>query len=205
MLDRPALALLRPLTDGAARRCRSLGVTADQVTITGLAFGLLAALAIALGAPLVAIPLIILGRAADGIDGALARLDQPTDRGAFLDIALDFVFYASIPLAFAVSDPAANALAAALLLAAFVATGTSFLAYAIIAAKRGRTNATYPGKAFYYLGGLTEGTETILFFLLVCLWPSAFAVLALVFAALCLITALTRLWAGWRDFTGGNS
>ena len=64
---------------------------------------------------------LLLNRALDGLDGALARLSRVTDRGAFLDIGLDFVFYAAIPLAFAVSDPAANALAAAVLLAAFSA------------------------------------------------------------------------------------
>ena len=55
----------------------------------------------------------------------MARLTAPTDRGAFLDITLDFLFYASIPLAFAVADPAANALPAAVLLAAFIGTGSA--------------------------------------------------------------------------------
>ena len=31
------------------------------------------------------------------LDGSVARLTQPTDAGGFLDIALDFVFYATIP------------------------------------------------------------------------------------------------------------
>ncbi len=56
---------------------------------------------------------IAASRLADGLDGELARVTAPTDRGAFLDITLDFLFYASVPLAFAWADPAANALAAA--------------------------------------------------------------------------------------------
>lgn len=60
---------------------------------------------------------IFLSRLCDALDGAVARQGQPTDAGGFLDITLDFLFYASIPLAFAVADPGANALAAAVLLA----------------------------------------------------------------------------------------
>jgi hypothetical protein len=47
------------------------------------------------------------------------------------------------------------------------------------------------------LGGLTEATETLACFALMCLWPQHFAVLALGFAALCALTTVTRLWAGW--------
>jgi phosphatidylglycerophosphate synthase len=125
---------------------------------------------------------------------------KPTDRGAFLDIGLDFIFYAAVPLAFAIADARANALAAALLLASFLGTGTSFLAYAILAEKRGLRSTDYPSKSFYYLGGLTEGTETILCFVLMCLWPEHFALFAYVYAAMCAVTTVTRLAAGWQAF-----
>jgi hypothetical protein len=45
---------------------------------------------------------------------------------------------------------------------------------------------------------LTEATETLLVFAAMCVWPQAFAPLAFVFAGLCGLTVLTRLWAGWR-------
>jgi hypothetical protein len=67
------------------------------------------------------------------------------------------------------------------------------LAYAIIAEKRGLKNTEYPTKSFYYLGGLTEGTETVACFLAMCFWPQHFAALAYFYAALCLITTITRL------------
>ena len=130
----------------------------------------------------------------------MARQTQATDAGGFLDIALDFLFYASIPLAFAVADPANNALPAALLLAAFMGTGSSFLAFATLAAKRGLQDLATPGKSFYFLGGLTEATETLAFFVAMCLWPAHFATLAYAFAALCGITIVTRIWWGWRTF-----
>jgi phosphatidylglycerophosphate synthase len=127
----------------------------------------------------------------------VARLTQPTDAGGFLDIALDFVFYAAIPLAFAVANPATNALPAAALLASFIGTGSSFLAFAALAEKRGLTDTALPGKSFYFLGGLTEATETITVFAAMCIWPEHFAVLAYGFAGLCAITTGMRVWWGY--------
>ena len=201
MLDRAAIRLLRPSLTSAARGLARTGLHADQVTLLGFAIGMAAALAIATQHPLPGLVGLLLSRLCDGIDGALARLGTPTDRGAFLDISLDFVFYASIPLAFGVADPAANALAAAVLLAAFVGTTSTFLAFAIIAAQRGLTSTAYPAKGIYYLGGLTEATETMICFALMCVWPQHFALLAFGFAVLCVLTTITRVWAGWSVFS----
>lgn len=200
MLDRYALRLLRPVIGASARQMASRGLTADQATLAGFGFGLAAAALIAAGYSEFAVIPLLVNRALDGLDGALARLTKSTDLGAFLDIGLDFVFYAAIPLAFAVCDPNANALAAATLLAAFLGTGTSFLAFAVIAEKRGLRSTAYPSKSFYYLGGLTEGTETILCFLAMCIWPTHFAGIAYFYASLCAITTTTRLVAGWQSF-----
>src|SRR5450631_142863 len=200
MFDRYTSAWIRPAIEPLARRLARAGVGADALTFTGWAVGWTGALLIALGAPIWGAAAIVLSRWCDGLDGAVARQSRPTDRGGFLDATLDFLFYPAIPLAFAVADPARNALAAAVLLAAFVGTGTSFLAFAVIAAQRGLTSAVYPKKAFYYLGGLTEATETLAFFLAMCVWPQHFAALAYVFAALCAVTIATRLHSGWQAF-----
>ncbi len=196
MLDRAALRVLQPAIGGMARKLVQLGLSADTITWFAFALGLAACVAVALGHFTLGLALMLLGRAADGLDGAVARLTQPTDRGAFLDIALDFLFYASFPLAFAIHAPEQRALPAAVLLAAFVGTGSSFLAFATLAAKRGMVNPSYPNKGLYFLGGLTEGTETIICFALMCLWPQAFAWWAYGFAALCCVTIATRLVAG---------
>lgn len=200
MLDRLALRIAKPAVDWAALKLSQRGITADQVTLAGFGFGLLAALLVATGHSFIAILPLIVNRVLDGVDGALARLSQSSARGAFLDISLDFVFYAAIPLAFGLAAPEDNALAAAVLLAAFVVTGTSFLAFAVLAEQRGLRSAAYPSKAFYYLGGLTEGTETILCFLLMCVRPQHFAALAYVYAVLCAVTSASRLHAGWKAF-----
>lgn len=198
MLDRALLALTRPLLEAGARRLAAAGVGADAVTALGFAFGIGAALAIALQRPLIGLALIVASRFCDGLDGAIARATATTDRGAFLDITLDFLFYASIPLAFAVAAPAANALPAATLLAAFMGTGSSFLAFSVMAERRGLASTAYPEKGLYYLGGLTEGSETLLCFALMCLWPERFAWWAYGFAVLCGLTIATRIVAAWR-------
>jgi phosphatidylglycerophosphate synthase len=196
MFDRAALKLTKPLVDYLARRIHAAGYNAEQLTFAAFGFGMTSALLIALGHSYVAIAPLLIGRVLDGLDGAVARLTSPSDRGAFLDISLDFLFYAAVPLAFATVDP----VAASVLLAAFIGTGTSFLAYAIIAEKLGDTNAAYPTKSFYYLGGLTEGAETVSCFVLMCLWPQNFARFAYVFSALCCVTTITRIYAGWKRF-----
>ncbi len=200
MIDRQATAAIRPVIDALARVLVRAGARADALSFVALAIGWLAALAIVMQAYGIGAVAILLSRLFDGLDGAVARQTTPTDRGGFLDISLDFLFYPAIPLAFAIADPLANALAAAVLLAAFVGTGTSFLAFAVLAAKRGLTSAAYPDKSFYFLGGLTEAAETLAFFVAMCLWPRHFAVLAYVFSLLCIVTIGMRLHWGWNAF-----
>lgn len=200
MFDRFATAAIKPPVDALARLLARAGISANQLTLLGFGIGIVAAFLIASHAYLVGATAIFISRLCDALDGAVARCSAPTDSGGFLDITLDFLFYASIPLAFAVADPLHNALPAVVLLAAFIGTGSSFLAFAAIAAKRGMTSTAYPHKSFYFLGGLTEATETLAVFTAMCLWPEQFAGLAYGFAGLCGVTVATRLWWGWRAF-----
>lgn len=204
MFDRALnTAMQRPL-QRLASGLVGLGLRADQMTWTGFVIGLTALPLIAVGHAPWAILSMALNRLADGLDGAMARLSRPTDRGAFLDIALDFLFYASIPLAFALADPARNGLPSALLIYSFIGTGSTFLAFAVLAAKRGMASAAYPGKGFYYLGGLTESTETVAVFVLMCVLPAWFSPLAYGFAGLCALTTATRIVAGIKVFKSGE-
>ena len=196
MLDSTLNRWLKAPLQAVARKLARTGIQPDHLTWAGFAVGLLAVPMIATGHTHWALVAMALNRLADGLDGTLARLTTPTDRGAFLDIALDFLFYASIPLAFALANPADNALAAAVLLFGFMGTGSSFLAFAVLAAKRQLTSTQYPAKGFFYLGGLTEATETLAVFTLMCLRPDWFAPLAYGFAALCGLTTATRIAAG---------
>lgn len=199
MLDRYIIPVLKPAVDAIARKLMRAGVQADHVTLLAFALGMAAAASIALHRYWLGVGLILLSRLCDALDGAVARQTQATDAGGYLDITLDFLFYASIPLAFAVANPPANALSAAFLLAAFIGTGSSFLAFAALAAKRNLTSIAQPNKSLYFLGGLTEATETLLFFLAMCVWPRYFGQIADLFAALCCVTIATRIYGGWRS------
>jgi phosphatidylglycerophosphate synthase len=98
MIDAKLLPLQRRLLRPMALGLVTFGVRADQVTITGFLLGIVALPLLASEQYIWALVFILLNRLLDGIDGEVARLTITTDRGAFLDIALDFVFYALIPL-----------------------------------------------------------------------------------------------------------
>ena len=203
MLDRLALPLLATPHRLVARACLRAGLSANAVTMMGAFIGLAALPTLALQHYGWALALILINRFFDGVDGTMARTGTvgPTDRGAFLDSVCDFLFYAAVPLGFALANPAQNALPAAVLLASFIGTASTFLAFAVAAAKRGMLSPAYPNKGFYYLGGLTEGAETILLFCAMCLWPQYFAWLAYGFALACAVTTVTRLFFGVRSLS----
>jgi len=198
MFDPEILPITRKILDLPARLLVRLGVSADQVTIAGFAVGLLAVPLLAFQYYQLALVAILLNRLADGLDGAVARRTQLTDAGGFLDIVLDFIFYSAVVFGFLLAAPEQNAIAAGVLLVTFMGTGSTFLAFASVAGKRGIENPAYPNKSLHYMGGLTEGFETILAFVAFCLWPQYFPVLAYVFAAACCLTAITRIVAGYR-------
>lgn len=200
MLDRHLRPLIDPPLNRIGHVLAGRGVSADMVTLFGLGLGLVAALMIAFGAPLLALVPLLASRLADGLDGAVARATRKTDFGGYLDIAADFLFYAMIPLAFVLADPVANGVAGAFLLASFYFNGTSFLGFAILAEKRGHTTDAQGQKSLYYSNGILEGTETIVFFVLLCLFETYFAPLAWIFGTLCFLTALLRIHAASRIY-----
>ena len=196
-------AKFRPFMDHilnpVGRELAACGVTANHLTIIGALFGLFAAICVASQLFGIAFWFILLNRIADGLDGAVARASGPTDFGGFLDIVCDFVFYSGIPFAFAVARPE-NAIASAFLIFSFVGTASSFLAFAILAEKHNISTDIRGKKTFYYLGGLTEGTETILLLLAMVIWPGYFILMAFVFGLLCWITTITRIYTTYRQF-----
>lgn len=192
MLDLPIRKMIDPVLGRVAMTLRDLGFSANALTWFGFAIGLSGALCIALGWFGTGIALVALNRIIDGLDGCVARLKGPTDLGGFLDIALDMIFYSSIPFAFALQSEV-NQLPAAFLIYSFIGTGSSFLAFAIVAAKHEGKLQRSPQKSFFYSAGLIEGTETVIFLLLVCVFPSFFPVMAWVFGSLCWLTTAIRI------------
>ena len=199
MLDAFARTLIDPPLNRLGAQVAQTGVTANQLSIGGAAFGFTAGALIAAGYFSGGLAMIIVSRLLDGFDGAVARATAPTDFGGYLDIICDYVFYAAVPLGFAIASPA-NLLPAAALLASFLLTAASFLAYAALAEKRGLITTSQGIKSFYYMAGLIEGTETIAAFILFCLLPDWFPALASIFAVLCVITAIGRVVRAQEEF-----
>jgi phosphatidylglycerophosphate synthase len=194
MFDSRIRRAIAPILDRTAAALERLGLSANAVTVGGFLAGGSACAALAFREYDLALALIAVNRLADGLDGALARRLGTTDLGGYLDITLDFLFYAAVPFFFAVGRPE-FALPAAFLVFSFVGTGTSFLAYAAVAAKRGLDTVSGTRRAIHYLGGLIEGAETILCFALICIFPEYFACLAWIFGGLCWLTTATRVAA----------
>lgn len=192
MLDLPIRKLIDPVLGRVALILRDFGISANALTWFGFAIGLSGATCIAVGWFGVALALVAVNRIMDGLDGCVARLKGPTDLGGFLDIALDMIFYSSVPFAFAIVSES-NRLPAAFLIYSFIGTGSSFLAFAIIAAKQESKLQRSPQKSFFYSTGLIEGTETVVFLLLVCAFPSYFPMMAWIFGSLCWLTTAIRI------------
>ncbi|ANW25408.1 hypothetical protein BA953_15010 [Vibrio coralliilyticus] len=198
MLDRFSIKVIRSPLAIAAAGLDKLGVTANQTTVSGFLLGCLAFPALYFEQYELALVFIVINRVFDGLDGALARRQGITDAGGFLDISLDFLFYSLIPFGFVVANPEQNAVAGAFLIFSFIGTGCSFLAFAVMAGKRGIENPVYKNKSLYYMSGLTEGTETIACFIAFCLFPQHFAIIAYLFGTACWFTTFTRIYSGFH-------
>lgn len=199
MLDSAVRNLIDPLLNKIAHKLMKCRVQANTLTIIGFVFSVLGFIAVVYQQYGLTILFILLSRMMDGLDGPLARQTRATDFGGYLDIVFDFIFYAGTVFFFAVGRPD-FALPAAFLIFSFMGTGSSFLAYAIMAAKHGLNHDKQGKKSFFYLRGIAEGTETIAVLILICLFPSHFDVIAYVFGGLCWLTTLGRIRQAAIDF-----
>jgi phosphatidylglycerophosphate synthase len=203
MLDGVARRILDPALENMARRLDAVGCKPEFLTVMGAMAGVLCGVSIALSfSTAMVIFALMLSRLCDGLDGPLARLQGPTPYGAFLDIVCDFIFYGAIPVGFALADPATNAIPATVLLFSFYINGATFLAFAAVAARIGGVPERRGPKGIVYSAGLAEGTETVGVFVLMFLFPAWFAVIAYLFAAVCGISALSRMLLASHLFRG---
>ena len=63
-----------------------------------------------------------------------------------------------------------------------------------------RQRKAYGEKSLHFTSGLAEATETIFVFVLFCLFPESFAPIAYVFAAVTLVTTVSRAFLAVRVF-----
>ncbi len=196
MLDNQLLnrltPLLTPWLHRVAMLLRGWHLRANHLTLAGFVIGMLCLPLLAFSYYDYALVCLLINRVFDALDGTLARIEGATDRGGFLDITLDFIFYSAFVLGASIAHPE-EALYGAFLIFSFVANGSAFLAFSIFATKDHISTDMTPEKSFYYLPGLAEGFETFVAFVLLCLFPAAFWIIALVFGGLCCISAVYRI------------
>lgn len=190
MFDARVRAGLAPYLDAAARPLAATGIPAGALTAVGFAAGTAACVAAAMASWPVALVLWLANRALDGLDGAVARVRGASDRGGFLDIVADFAVYGGFVLGVAVARTEAR-LACVALLAAYYVSGSALLAWSSLAERRALVAGDE--RSLRFVGGLAEGTETVVVYVLLCLFPRAAAPIAWGFAAAVAVTALQRV------------
>lgn len=200
MFDGKLRKQVDPVLIGIAKKLVAQNVTANQVSVFSFFIGMFAAGFIAYQYFWLGLILLLFSRLGDGLDGSIAKLTKPTDYGGFLDIVLDFAFYGAIPLGFIFANLEQNGLAGAVLIFSFYVNGASFLAFAIMAEKRGEKSQARGKKSIFYTTGLAEATETIVFFAASCIFPKYFSILAYVFAAVVFYTAFSRVMLAKIEF-----
>ena len=192
MCDVQINKILKPTLDIFAKKLLQFKIQANTVTFTGFFFGLCCVYLIINEMFIYASFFLFLNRFCDGLDGALARLIGQTDIGAFYDIVSDFLFYSLFPISFIFLD-IENAYSICFLLLSFVGTQTTFLVSAWIIEKNKLLISKNQKKSFFYIGGITEGFETIVCFVLMLLFYEYINYIAYIFGILCWITFITRV------------
>ncbi len=203
MLDAAARRVLAGPLDRTAAALDRSWCSPDRLTLTGLVLGVGAAVAAWQAAWWPALVLWLGSRIADGLDGPLARRrarhGRPTsDAGGFLDIGADFVCYGTFVVGVGVGSTTdgGSLLPFLVVLLAYYLNGSLFLAFSSIAERTGhRIN---DGRSLSFLGGLAEGTETVVVHALWCLLPAYAGTVAWVWAIVVLISATQRLVGGYR-------
>ncbi|MDG2473968.1 MAG: CDP-alcohol phosphatidyltransferase family protein [Paracoccaceae bacterium] len=193
MFDRHLIVATEKTLLPFAKLLVSRKISANRITIYGFSIGLFGLLCISQNLYIIGLIFILLNRVCDGLDGLVARLTSPSDFGAFLDITLDFMFYALVPLSFVWSDPNQNSLPGIILVVSFFGTGCSFLAFSIFAERNQLHSEDFPKKGIHFFESFMEGGETIFFFCLMCLFPHFFPYIAYFFSFLCILTWISRI------------
>ena len=196
MIDRWANTIVHPTMEDIAEYVPHK-ISADTITLVGFGIGMVAVPLLWIKLYSLALVFILINRFFDGLDGAVARRNGITSLGGYLDITCDFIFYSAVILGFALAAPEQNSLAATFLIFSFIGTGASFLAFAAVAEQHGISSEAHGQKAFYYLEGLVEGTETILFYIIICLFPGYFPALAVIFGSICWLTVVGRFGSAY--------
>ena len=192
MIDAKLNKIIQPILIPLAQKLIKFNIKANHITFIGFLFGICCTFFITQAMFIAAILFLFLNRLFDGLDGVMARISGPTDLGAFYDIICDFIFYSSFPLAFIILD-INNSYHIGFLLLSFVATQSTFLTSAWIIEKNKIDIVKTQKKSFFYSGGITEGFETIICFVMMLIFYEFINYISYIFGILCWITFIMRI------------
>jgi len=193
VFDRRARELCRPVLDTAGEQLAHLGVRANPLTGLGWTIGVVACVAVGFRWWLLALVAWLVNRLIDGLDGALARRVGATDFGGYLDLVADFSVYAGFVVALAIAEPSTRIVSVVLLFAYYL-SGTALLAASAMLERRGIERGDE--RSVRFLGGLAEGLETMLAYVIIVVVPSIAVWVEWIFAVMVLITAAQRvIWS----------
>ena len=201
MFDSKIRGVIGPPLESVGGKIAALGVSPTAITAVGWIVGVGACMAAVVRLWPLALVLWLGNRLLDGLDGPVARVRGATERGGYLDVVADFSVYGGFIVGVAIAIPDAR-LACAVLLLTYYVSGTALLALSSLL-ERLRYNAV-DERSLRLVGGLAEGFETVIAYVLFCLLPGSAAVIAWVFAALVGITAVQRIVSGFRMLTIGQ-
>ena len=193
MLDQQCRTLSRPALDGVGRWLFRRGVKAAWVTANGWLLGIGACVAVGFRLWPVALVAWLMNRLMDGVDGAVARQEGATDRGGFLDLMADFSIYSGFVVALALAIPA-DRMASLVLLFTYYLSGAALLAATGLLDRAGYARSDE--RSIHFQGGLAEGVETTVAYVLIVVMPARATLIEWIFATMVFITALQRVvWA----------
>jgi len=180
-------------------------ISANQLTLLGLLFGLLSALTLYattilpfwIELTIFSLILMIISFILDAIDGIIARFGKPTTFGGILDLFCDRTVEIFIIIALVSTDPEILIWPGLFSLGAMVICITMFLAVGGIIKSE---DPKKTDKIVYYRAGLMERSETLLFFIFMIAFYWLRAILLWVFGILVFLTALIRLKDAYNLF-----
>lgn len=186
--------------DKLAQKMAKIGISANMISVCGFILGMFAVNLLANNMFTLALFFILLNRLCDTLDGKIAKIKGKTEFGVFIDACLDYVFYAAVIFGFALANSTNNALSAAFLLFAFAASACAMLAYAVVDYAKGIKNENVLKESPFYLGGMAQGAETTIAFIVLCLVPQLFVPIAIILGCWCLAKFLLVVSSAYYNF-----
>lgn len=193
MLDTHARHLVQPLFNRSAKFLFKIGLRADHLTVMALFTGIGAGVSIYLGQPWLAVALLWFSGLMDVLDGSLARFAKASSAwGGFIDMIFDRTVETAVVLGYGLAYPD-TCFGLVVLVSSFFFCISIFLTVGALAEKRGV-------KEFYHQAGVTERTETFIFFTLMFIFPHLRLVWIYLFAALTYFTGGQRFMEAYQIF-----